>query len=146
MSAANELTNQVIDHIYRAGGYAWRATSVGVFDTKRMHFRASAKKGVSDILACFKGRLFAIEIKIGTDRLSEEQRGFMKNIEHAGGVAIVAFDFEQFKMEWLTKVAPQKCLNCGKEMVPVKDKMTGTITGYLWRCECMPVGVEVSIG
>lgn len=100
MSAANELTNRIIDHIYRAGGYAWRASSVGVFDTKRMHFRAAAKKGVSDVLACFKGRLIAVEVKIGTDRLSDEQVGFMKNVIHAGGSAVVASDFEQFEREW----------------------------------------------
>lgn len=38
------------------------------------------------------------------------------------------------------------CLNCGKEMESVADEMTGAVTGYLWRCECMPEGVEVSIG
>lgn len=94
--ASADLTNQVINHIYRAGGYAWRATSVGVFDTKQMHFRAAAKKGVADVLACFKGRLIAIEIKIGTDRLSDEQEGFMRNVQHAGGVAIVAKTYEEF--------------------------------------------------
>lgn len=99
--ASADLTNQVIDHIYKAGGYAWRASSVGVFDTKQMHFRAAAKKGVSDVLACFKGRLIAVEIKIGKDKLSDEQIGFMKNVEHAGGVAIVATDFESFKEKWV---------------------------------------------
>lgn len=100
MSAANELTNQIIDFIYRQGGYAWRASSVGVFDTKQMHFRAAAKKGVSDILACYKGFLIAVEVKIGKDRLSDEQVGFMRNVIHTGGRAFVATDLEQFKAEW----------------------------------------------
>ena len=95
-----ELTNAVIGRIYNEGGYAWRAASVGVFDSKRAHFRASAKKGVSDVLACFKGRLIAIEIKIGTDKLSDEQTGFMRNIEHAGGSAMVISDMEDFEKEW----------------------------------------------
>src|SRR3990167_8551310 len=99
MSAANELTNQILDHIYRAGGYAWRAASVGVFDTKKMSFRTSAKKGVADILSCFKGRLIAVEIKIGKDRLSDEQEGFMRNVQHAGGRSFVASHFEQFKAD-----------------------------------------------
>ena len=100
MSAANDLTNKIIDFIYRQGGYAWRASSVGVFDTKQMHFRAAAKKGVSDILSCYKGRLIAVEVKIGKDRLSDEQTGFMRNVIHAGGAAFIASDFEQFKREW----------------------------------------------
>ena len=100
--ASADLTNQVINHIYSVGGYAWRAASVGVFDTKKMHFRATAKKGVSDVLACYKGRLFAIEIKIGSDRLSDEQIGFMSNIEHAGGVAMAITDFDDFMVKFST--------------------------------------------
>lgn len=100
MSAANELTNQIIDFIYRAGGYAWRASSVGVFDTKQQRFRTAAKKGVADVLACLRGRLIAVEVKIGKDRLSDEQDGFLRNIRATGGLAFVATDFEQFKEEW----------------------------------------------
>ena len=100
MSAANELTNKVIDYIYRQGGYAWRASSVGVYDTKLQTFRTAAKKGVSDVLACYKGRLVAIEIKIGKDKLSPEQVGFTRNIIHAGGEAFVAVDFDSFLSSW----------------------------------------------
>lgn len=101
MSKATELTNQIINYIYYQGGYAWRASSVGIFDTKRMYFRTAAKKGVSDILACFNGRLIAVEIKIGTDKLSDEQIGFIQNIRHTGGIAIIAADFEDFKKQWM---------------------------------------------
>ena len=144
--AASDLTNNIINFIYRQGGYAWRASSVGVFDSKQMHFRAAAKKGVADVLSCFKGRLVAVEVKIGKDRLSDEQDGFIKNVEKAGGCAFVAADFEQFKIHWLTYVNPQKCLNCGKNMDPVKDDVAGEITGYLWHCECMPAGTQLSVG
>lgn len=104
MSEANSLTLKVINHIYQEGGYAWRATSVGVFDTKQARFRASAKKGVADVLACFKGHLIAVEIKIGKDRLSGEQEGFLKNIQHAGGIAIVAKNFDDFKISWHNEI------------------------------------------
>lgn len=100
MSAASELTNNVIDFIYRQGGYAWRSSSVGVFDSKRAMFRASAKKGVSDILAVFKGQLIAIEIKIGKDRLSPEQEGFLLNVSAAGGNTFIASDLAAFENWW----------------------------------------------
>lgn len=103
MSAATKLTNQIIDFIYRQGGYAWRASSTGIYDTQKGSYRTAAKKGVSDILACMNGKLIAIEIKIGKDRLSEEQTGFIENIIHAGGYAFVVIDFEQFKEEWNLK-------------------------------------------
>ena len=100
MSAATELTNQIIDFIYRKDGYAWRASSVGVFDQKSGGYRTAAKKGVSDILACFMGRLIAIEIKIGKDRLSPEQEGFILSVNHAGGKAFVVHDFDEFLSYW----------------------------------------------
>jgi len=73
---------------------------VGVFDSKRAMFRASTKKGVSDILACYKGNLVAVEVKIGKDRLSDEQDGFIRNIKNAGGCAFVASDFDLFLSGW----------------------------------------------
>ena len=100
MSKANDLTNQIINHIYKQGGFAWRASSVGVYDSAKQTFRTAAKKGVADVLSCFKGHLIAVEVKIGSDRLSDEQEGFMKNINHHGGHSIIAKDFEQFKNDW----------------------------------------------
>ena len=97
MSEATALTNQVIDYIYRNGGYAWRASSTGVFDSSAGKWRASAKKGVSDVLAVYAGHILAIEVKIGKDRLSEEQQGFLRNVENAGGLTYVAKDFNDFK-------------------------------------------------
>lgn len=100
MTPANELTNNVIDFIYRQGGYAWRQGSTGVFDVKQARFRTAAKKGVSDVLAVYKGQCIAIEVKIGKDRLSPEQDGFLQNISAAGGNSYVAKDFEEFKKWW----------------------------------------------
>ena len=103
MSQASELTNQVIDFIYRSGGYAWRASSTGIYDDKLQRFRLAPKKGVSDVLGCYRGRLLAIEVKIGKDRLSPEQQGFLKNVEHHGGSVFVARDFSSFQ-EWFNRV------------------------------------------
>lgn len=104
MNAAAELTNQIIDFIYRAGGYAWRASSVGIYDTSRATFRTSPKKGVSDVLGCYKGRLIAVEIKIGSDHLRPEQQGFMECVNHAGGAATVVKTFDEFVAWWAASV------------------------------------------
>ncbi len=39
-----------------------------------------------------------------------------------------------------------RCEKCGRWMKPVKDTVKKTYTGYLWRCDCFPKGVIVSIG
>ena len=100
MSEATTLTNKIINHVYSSGGYAWRASSTGVYDQKAGAYRTAAKKGVSDVLACFRGKFVAIEVKIGKDRLSDEQIGFMRNIKHVGGIAFVATSFEDFLKQW----------------------------------------------
>ena|SRR3990167_8451634 len=100
MSAAAELTNQIIDFVYRKGGYSWRSSSVGIYDQQKRAYRTSAKKGVADVLAVFKGRFIAIEVKIGKDRLSPEQEGFILSVNHAGGKAFVVHDFDEFLSCW----------------------------------------------
>lgn len=101
MSAASELTNLIIGRIHKDGGYAWRAESTGIFEAKRGIMRASPKKGVADVLAVYKGCFVAVEVKIGSDRLSDEQEGFLENIRHYGGQAFVATDPDQFSKEWI---------------------------------------------
>jgi hypothetical protein len=103
---AAELTNNIIEFIYRQGGYAWRASSVGVYDQNRHSYRTAAKKGVSDILACYRGILLAIEVKIGTDRPSPEQEGFLANVRAAGGLSTISHDFEEFTSWWNTFISP----------------------------------------
>lgn len=101
-SPANKLTNQILQFLYKQGVYCWRQNSGGIFDIRKGIYRTGAKKGVSDILGCIppKGRLIAIEVKIGKDRLSDEQVGFMRNIIHAGGIAFIATDYESFLSSW----------------------------------------------
>jgi hypothetical protein len=38
------------------------------------------------------------------------------------------------------------CLHCGKKMYKVWDEIARCYTGYLWHCDCMPLGINVSIG
>ena len=101
-SPANELTAQIINFLFKEGCYAWRAQSSGLFDPSKGSFRTAPKRGVSDILAVKgpNGRLVAIEVKIGVDKLSPEQIGFGKNVEHCGGLWYVAKDFKEFKDWW----------------------------------------------
>lgn len=103
MSVATTLTNEIIGFLYGKGAYAWRASSTGIFDSRRGGYRTAPKKGVSDILACYKGRLIAIEVKIGKDRLSPEQEGFLANIDATGGITCIARDLSTFTEWWQEK-------------------------------------------
>lgn len=100
MTKTNELTQQILNYLFLHGVYAWRANSTGIFDAASGKWRASAKKGVSDILGCYRGKFIAIEIKTGKDKLRPEQIGFLKSIDDHGGVAMVVKEFNEFKDIW----------------------------------------------
>lgn len=60
---------------------------------------AAQKSGVPDILICVRGHFFAIETKRedGSGRPSEQQLIECKNINAAGGHAMVSRDFNEIK-------------------------------------------------
>lgn len=99
MSEANRLTNKILGYLYSVDVYAFRINITGIPNSGR-GMRTAAKKGICDLLAIDRGRFIGIEIKIGEDRLSQEQIGFIKNVEHFGGKCFVAKTFNQFLGEW----------------------------------------------
>jgi len=52
----------------------------------------ASKKGVPDVLACYKGRFIAIEVKTPTtmNNASELQKYNLEKIRDAGGVAMIS--------------------------------------------------------
>jgi len=55
---------------------------------------------------------------------------------------------DSFEGEYLNDKKPikKKCLKCGRYMKQLKDPITKTYTGHLWRCSCMSPDYKVSIG
>lgn len=49
-----------------------------------------ATRGAPDIVACYKGRAIAIEVKSATGSIRPEQVEFLKEWEKAGGLAMLA--------------------------------------------------------
>ena len=100
MSKSNELTKEIIKFLNVAGFLTWRNNTAGVYDPTKKIFRRNPalKRGVSDILGIvpFTGRLIAIEIKIGADKLSPEQHMFLNDVRERNGIAFVAKGFNGF--------------------------------------------------
>lgn len=36
-----------------------------------------------------------------------------------------------------------RCPNCGKEMIPQVDSITGKVSKYVLHCDCMPEGMNL---
>lgn len=64
-------------------------------------------KGMEDIQCVLKGRLFAIEVKMGNDKPSDVQLKRKAAVESDGGVYIFASGFEQVQEEILRELVPK---------------------------------------
>lgn len=83
-------------------GVAYRINNGAVYDVKKKVYRKGVqRKGVPDIIGIIDGRFFGIEVKIGADRQSADQKEIEREINDAGGVYFVAKSYE----DYLNKIA-----------------------------------------
>lgn len=54
----------------------------------RLHGSGWQRRGLPDILACWQGRLIAVEVKTGTGRLSPHQKAELDTLRRAGAVVL----------------------------------------------------------
>lgn len=94
---ANDLTRTIIDFLKYKGHYAVRINTTGQWKPQLNKFvKGTTANGTADIHAIVKGRHVSIEVKIGKDRQSPDQIKTQRQIEKAGGVYLIAKDFESF--------------------------------------------------
>ncbi len=103
-SDANGLTKCILDFLNSQDHcHAERISNEGVMrrDKYGKSFRAtsSMQNGTADISATILGRSVKVEVKINTDRQSEAQKEYQRQIENARGYYVVAKDFTGF-YEW----------------------------------------------
>lgn len=112
---ANGLTKCIIDFINNTGGQAERINNTGrqidnrqtVKDTlgnvrtigSVKWIKGTGKNGTADISATIHGKSVKVEVKIGKDKQSHEQKEYQKSIEYSGGLYFIAKDFNTF-YEW----------------------------------------------
>jgi hypothetical protein len=58
--------------------------------------KSTATKGSADISATIQGRSVKIEVKIGKDRQSQDQKNYQAKIEKSGGQYWIAKNFDDF--------------------------------------------------
>jgi len=111
---SNGLTKAIIDFINIQGGMAERIGNTGrylqgdtvtdVIGIKRVfkgkYIPGTGTNGTADISATYKGKSLKIEVKIGADRQSDAQKEYEQRVTDAGGIYVIAKDFEGFYLWW----------------------------------------------
>lgn len=114
---ANGLTQCILTWLRLHGNYATRINVTGrqlpattIVDViGRAHVTpgkwlpSTTRKGTADIHAVINGKHASIEVKIGRDRMSEEQERTKQDVERSGGLYYIARDFESF-YNWYSKI------------------------------------------
>jgi hypothetical protein len=96
---ANSLTTCIVSYLRIQGAFASRVNNTGVYDPRLKKFRpGSSKKGLPDVLATYKGQSLFIEVKAGSDRMSEHQKKVEAEQQQAGGLYFIARNFTDFKI------------------------------------------------
>jgi hypothetical protein len=107
-SPANQLTSDIMDYLLEYNCAVARINTTGIYDEKLGRYRKSGStNGVEDINCTYPldvkgitiGLTIAIEVKIGKDVMSDDQKKRKQRIELAGGIYIVAKELQQFKDE-----------------------------------------------
>lgn len=78
MTPEAKVKKKVVAHLKNLGAYYFYPVTGGY-----------GKSGVPDIIGCFEGRFFGIECKAGKNKPTELQKKNLKDIELAGGIAMV---------------------------------------------------------
>jgi hypothetical protein len=96
----NKFTDLIIAYLKSVHGCnsARRISSEGRY-RPGVGFLKGTHTGMEDIQALVKGKLFAIEVKSPTDRMSDEQKKRKAAVESDGGHYIIATSFEQVQEE-----------------------------------------------
>jgi hypothetical protein len=102
-TTANDLTKTIIWDMYHVReGVAYRINNGAVFDRKKGVYRKGVqRRGIPDIIGIIDGRFIGIEVKIGKDRQSADQKEIEKEIGDAGGVYFIAKSYD----DYLEKIA-----------------------------------------
>ena len=98
-SPTNQLTLDVQNYLFGKRIFSWRQNTQGRIGPSGKLIPAS-KKGVPDILGCYQGHFFGVEIKREKELLSQEQQGFVRSVYLSGGKVFVCRGFDAFRKEF----------------------------------------------
>lgn len=87
MVKEQNIQTSIMNYISSIGGLPIKFNNMGIY----------AKAGVSDILACIKGRFVAIEVKRPGNKPSAAQLQFIAAVNSIGGLAFWADNLQDVK-------------------------------------------------
>lgn len=127
---SNGLTRAIIDFLNLKGWQAERVSNTGRRIDQRQKvvdaigktqiigsvkwIKGSGRNGTADIAATIDGNSVKIEVKKGSDKQSNEQKQYQKEVEAAGGIYFIARDFKSFYKWYCQTFEKEKAPHTGQ--------------------------------
>lgn len=89
------LQKKIIDYLESIGAVVVKVNNGAVYNPYRKSWIPPRRKGVSDILCCYKGYFIAIEVKGTGSYATKEQKEFIEQVKINGGFGITTRKFEE---------------------------------------------------
>ena len=89
MTKEQDIQTSIMNYISSIGGLPLKFNNIGIY----------AKAGVSDIIACIKGRFVAIEVKRPGKKPTQLQENFIKAVNTVGGLGFWADSLDEVKIK-----------------------------------------------
>lgn len=87
MTKEQDIQTSIMNYISSIGGLPLKFNNIGIY----------AKAGVSDIIACIRGRFVAIEVKRPGKKPTQLQENFIKAVNTVGGLGFWADSLDEVK-------------------------------------------------
>ena len=89
MTKEQDIQTSIMNYISSIGGLPLKFNNIGIY----------AKAGVSDIIACIKGRFVSIEVKRPGKKPTQLQENFIKAVNIVGGLGFWADSLDEVKIK-----------------------------------------------
>ena len=105
------LETEILDYLNILDGvFAFKINTVGIYDARRGVYRKNTNShihnGTADILGVCNGMFFAIEVKWGRNKASDNQKKFLKRVADKGGKVLITNKFDDF-FTWFKTSFPE---------------------------------------
>ncbi|MDR0759924.1 MAG: VRR-NUC domain-containing protein [Treponema sp.] len=98
MTPENAVIKECLEYLNLKGIFAWRNQTGALASSDGKRFIRFGKVGSADIIGILPGgRFIAVECKAPNGRLSDYQLAFLTDVEHMGGVAVIARSSEDIE-------------------------------------------------
>jgi|ERR1044072_1858586 hypothetical protein len=99
---SGELAKTTLDFFKFVGGYAVRINTQGQSRGTGKRTFSHTEKGTADIHACYTGQFLSLEIKIGKDTQSDDQKKVQAKVEASGGLYFIIKSFDDVYSIYIT--------------------------------------------